>query len=46
MDVITSPNMEYIPHPVVGELAITRRANGHFGVHDPIQWPQFIVNSS
>ncbi|KAJ3473404.1 hypothetical protein NLI96_g13019 [Meripilus lineatus] len=40
--VITSPNMNYIPIPALGQLCVQIRADGRFGVEDPIQWPQML----
>lgn len=40
--VITSPNMDFIPHPVVGSLRVSLMADGHFGSADPIHWPQLL----
>ncbi|KAJ3531604.1 hypothetical protein NM688_g7551 [Phlebia brevispora] len=42
--IITSPNVDYIPQPVVGAIRVVRQRNGHFGIHDPIVWPQVLVN--
>ena len=39
--VVTSPNMDFIPHPVVGSVRVSLMADSHFGCSDPIHWPQF-----
>ncbi|KAJ3551478.1 hypothetical protein NM688_g4684 [Phlebia brevispora] len=38
--------MDYIPHPVYGEVAVVRQWNGHFGVHDPMVWPQLYIDQA
>lgn len=38
---MTSPNMEFIPYPVLGNVRVSLMADGHFGSSDPIHWPQF-----
>ncbi|KAJ3528721.1 hypothetical protein NM688_g7958 [Phlebia brevispora] len=43
---ITSPNMDYIPYPVYGEVTVVRQWNGHFGVHDPLMWPQLYIDQA
>ncbi|KAI0093364.1 hypothetical protein BDY19DRAFT_990009 [Irpex rosettiformis] len=43
---ITSPNMDYIPAPSWGRLNVSLKANGKFGVEDPLLWPQMYVPSS
>ncbi|KAJ3518326.1 hypothetical protein NM688_g9453 [Phlebia brevispora] len=44
--IVTSPNMDYVPQPVFGEVVIVRQWNGHFGVHDPIMWPQLYIDQA
>ncbi|KAJ3540930.1 hypothetical protein NM688_g6157 [Phlebia brevispora] len=44
--IITSPNMDFIPQPVYGEVTIVRQWNGHFGVYDPVMWPQLYIEQS
>ncbi|KAJ3483972.1 hypothetical protein NLI96_g5943 [Meripilus lineatus] len=39
--VITSPNMDFVPQPVLGRIQVLVREDGRYGVEDPIQWPQF-----
>ena len=41
--VVTSPNMDYIPEIVYGNIEVFRRGDGHFGLHDPIRWPQMFA---
>ncbi|KAI0083266.1 hypothetical protein BDY19DRAFT_998708 [Irpex rosettiformis] len=43
---ITSPNMSYIPMPVWGRLDVSMKADGKFGMEDPLQWPQAYIASS
>ncbi|KAI0689188.1 hypothetical protein C8T65DRAFT_711846 [Cerioporus squamosus] len=38
--VVSSPNMAYIPSPHVGIVEISMRSDYHYGIPDPIQWPQ------
>lgn len=40
--VITLPNMDFIPQPVIGRVKVKLRVDGRFGVEDPIQWPQLL----
>lgn len=40
--VITSPNTTYIPLPVIGHVDISPKANGFFGMEDPVLWPQVV----
>ena len=42
--VITSPNVDFIPEPVHGLVKVVRQSDGHFGIHDPICWPQILVD--
>lgn len=42
--IITSPNVTFIPQPVHGRVIISRHGDGHYGAHDPIQWPQQFVS--
>ena len=37
---ITTPNMAFIPEPSLGKKVVSIRADGHFGLEDPILWPQ------
>ena len=41
--VVTSPNMDYIPEIVYSNIEVFRRGDGHFGLHDPIRWPQMFA---
>lgn len=34
--------MTFIPRPVYGTVTVSIKSNGHYGVEDPIQWPQFM----
>ena len=34
--------MTYIPRPVYGMITVSVKSNGHYGMEDPIQWPQFM----
>ena len=43
---ITSPNMNYIPSPAWGALRVSFRADGKFGMEDPIQYPQMFDKGS
>ncbi|KAI0697386.1 hypothetical protein BC835DRAFT_1305277, partial [Cytidiella melzeri] len=38
--VITSPNMSYVPAPCWGRISVAMKADGKFGIEDPMQWPQ------
>lgn len=38
--VLTSPNVDFIPEPVLDRIQVLVRQDGRFGVEDPIQWPQ------
>ena len=40
MWVVTSPNADWIPQPIIGPVSVQFREDGRFGVEDPIQWPQ------
>ena len=44
--VITSPNMPWVPQSFEGRISVRRHADGHFGMHDPICWPQQVVQST
>ncbi|KAI0692377.1 hypothetical protein BC835DRAFT_1416575 [Cytidiella melzeri] len=38
--VITSPNMSYVPVPCWGQVSVSMKADGRFGMEDPLLWPQ------
>ncbi|PSR71685.1 hypothetical protein PHLCEN_2v12441, partial [Hermanssonia centrifuga] len=38
--IITSPNVEFVPLPIWGKIELRMRADGRFGIHDPINCPQ------
>jgi hypothetical protein len=42
--VITTPNMTFVPEPHVDEEDIRARADGRFGVADCFQWPQLYAD--
>jgi hypothetical protein len=44
--VIMSPNMPYVPAPPWGQLIITAKIDGRFGMEDPIHWPQIYCPDS
>ena len=37
--------MDFVPELVYGPIQVWQQANGHFGVHDPILWPQQFFES-
>lgn len=39
--VLTSPNVDYVPEPVLNRIRVTVRDDGWFGLEDPMQWPQY-----
>ena len=39
---ITSPNVDFIPEPLVGRVVVAMRADYRYGPPDPIQWPQVL----
>ncbi len=43
--VVTSPNAAHIPRPSYGAVTLIRRWDGLFGAHNPVLWPQVVVNS-
>lgn len=38
--VLTSPNVTFVPNPVLDHIRVEVRSDGRFGLQDPIQWPQ------
>ncbi|OBZ70847.1 hypothetical protein A0H81_09432 [Grifola frondosa] len=38
--IITSPNVGFIPRPIIGLVEVRLREDGRYGEVDPIQWPQ------
>ncbi|KAI0685861.1 hypothetical protein BC835DRAFT_1420864 [Cytidiella melzeri] len=38
--VITSPNMSYVSVPCWGQVSVSMKADGRFGMEDPLLWPQ------
>ncbi|KAJ3544616.1 hypothetical protein NM688_g5718 [Phlebia brevispora] len=40
--IITSPNASFIPAPVFGPITVSIEADGHFGIADPVHWPQVL----
>ncbi|OCH85163.1 hypothetical protein OBBRIDRAFT_740382, partial [Obba rivulosa] len=38
--IITTPNMDFIPEPILGRQRVTKHMSGRYGVVDPIIWPQ------
>ena len=38
--VITSPNMDFVPAPSVGQIEVVLREDYRYGVADPTVWPQ------
>ena len=42
--VVTTPNMMYVPQAPVGIVHVRLRADGRYGVADPIQWPQIYTD--
>jgi hypothetical protein len=41
-----SPNMPYVPAPPWGQLIVTAKTDGRFGMEDPIHWPQLYCPDS
>ncbi|KAI0690986.1 hypothetical protein BC835DRAFT_1417464 [Cytidiella melzeri] len=37
---ITSPNMSYVPVPCWGQVSVSMKADGRFGMEDLLLWPQ------
>ncbi len=40
---ITSPNVEFVPLPIWGTIKLRMRADGRFGIHDPVNCPQMFL---
>ncbi len=38
--IVTSPNVRFIPLPLYGEVVVSMKCDGNFGIPDPIHWPQ------
>ncbi|KAH9929902.1 uncharacterized protein BXZ73DRAFT_47780 [Epithele typhae] len=42
--IITSPNTDWIPEPLIGLVKVFLRSDYRYGSHDPFQWPQNFSN--
>ncbi|KAH9914044.1 uncharacterized protein B0H18DRAFT_887505, partial [Fomitopsis serialis] len=42
---ITSPNVDYVPLPVLGRIEVFVRSDGRYGIEDPFQHPQLFASS-
>ena len=40
--IFTSPNMNFVPQLVLSRVEVKIRADSHFKIKDPIQWPQLL----
>lgn len=43
--VVSSPNVEWVPEPVLGQVTVSRRVDGFFGTEDPVHHPQLFCSS-
>ncbi|KIY52363.1 hypothetical protein FISHEDRAFT_56093 [Fistulina hepatica ATCC 64428] len=41
--VVSSPNVDFIPEPLLGKRFVMARLDGRFAADDRTQWPQFFV---
>ena len=41
--VVTTPNVDFVPEPFVGQVRVIMRRDYRFGENDPFQWPQIFT---